>query len=337
MRVLRGILGGAAVLLAAAPALAGVGYSVIIESPPPVPDAPTLVRGEVAVLARAEGGVGDAGFAAYHVHPSGDPWVEQDRVVLQPLEGGRFGSTEPWSTGALPNGRYELEVRVWGEVPEYHADRPGTFARALLSTIVDNPPLAPRVRALTSVRAVRLKWRDVPTASREDFIGYRVWSVRARRCPAAPGAYDLVTETRGTDWAQLGAQPGHVCFRASSVRYSEATGMIESSMSSPIHILVRRRAPAAVLSGPAAPPRSASAAHGDEGPPKLGKFEEALPYETESEVVVADPGETAVSDKLPGSGRDLVNRLAVGLLLLTMAVHLRRFLWQPSPARRRTR
>jgi hypothetical protein len=330
MRILRGILGGALVLVAAAPALGGVGYSVIIESPAPVEGAPTVVRGEVGVQARAEGGIGDATSAAYQARPAGQPWVEKESLSLEPLPGGRFAASEPWSTHVLANGEHDLEVRVWGEVPSYDPDRPGTFARSVLRVVVDNPPLPPRVKATTSVRAVRLRWKDVPTAEREDFLGYRVRTARAKACPSGAEPYTLSAEIVGSDWSDLGAAPGHVCYRVSSVRSSDVTGTIESTMSGPIHVLIRAGVKASVLStGVTSPPRVASASDA-QGPPKQGTYDDTLPFASGGTLAEeAEGGSKAAARRIPGPGRDTAARAAVGLLLLAGALHLRRFLRAP--------
>jgi hypothetical protein len=117
-----------AVLAIAAP-VAAAGWSVSVDEPTAGGEGYAVVRGDVVVRASVSGGVGEARFAAYHARPSGGSWAEASSVAMARVGDGRFAAEDaPLATAELPNGVYDLEVRVWGEVPEYRPNNPSTFS-----------------------------------------------------------------------------------------------------------------------------------------------------------------------------------------------------------------
>jgi len=312
-------------------ASAGVGYSVHIEAPAPDPAGGTVVaRGDLGVQVRVEGGVGDATSAAFRLNEADGGWIDQERVDLAAVAPGRFASAEPWSTRHLPNDTYELEVRVWGDVPAYDPRNRGTYAVARMPLVVENPPPAPRPAATTGVRSVRVWWRDVPSAARSDFVGYRVWQAGGG-CPDDAGRYRMVGETRGTSWASYAVPPGRACYRVTAVRSSVVRGTIDSAMSGPLAVDVPATAAAAAISGgrTVVAPRTATVEAPAAGRPgDDGGYDEHLPYGVaqpepgEASEVAAAPTATSAGP-LPQGGPASA---AAGLLLLAGGFHIRRFL-----------
>lgn len=317
-----------ALVFGAAPARAGVGYSVIVDDPRGV------ARGTVVVRAHVTGGVGDAEFAAYRL---GGGWVSMEKTG----EGSFASSSSPWATEGLPNGDYQLAVRVWGEVPAYDASDPKTFAEQIVTVSVDNAPPAPHgVRARAADGGIDVSWPAVATAGRGDFRGYRVLAARG---PCGGAAYHEIAETSATALTQTDVRPGTWCYRVVALRASTVSGEIASAPSAVASVVLRA---ADVPSTTIPDGFGGVGATGDEasgGPPKPpalgdgslevsdGSFVEDLPYGPQT---VTQRAEGSASDEIeglasdePGVGpRQAVSLVAAGLILATFALLLRRFL-----------
>ena len=329
------VAGAIALALSSLPAWAGVGYEVVIEAPAEL-EGRSLVRGAVAVQARAEDGLGDASFGAFHVRAEETPWMEAERVDMKQLEAGRFLGAARWNSARVSNGEYLLEVRIWGEVPAYDPENPNTFARSVILLLVDNPPEAPAVRAKTGGGSLRLTWRRARSSERDDFYGYRVWVAPGRECPRDPERYSLAGESTTTSWGATGLRPGRYCYRVTSTRTSPVTGIVDSPFSAPLSLRIPALGSGApVLDAPRASAPSAQAAQ-----PKVrsrkreGKFAETLPY-AEPQIVApaAEPpgiATVAAEEARRTSSEEAAHRAAAGLLLLALAIHLRRLLRAPS-------
>ena len=318
----------AAAVFAAAPvAVAGVGYSTIVDSPRGV------ARGTVTVQAHVTGGVGDAEYAAYRV---GGNWISMEKVS----EGSFASSSRPWTTDGLPNGDYPLEVRVWGDVPPYEPNDPKTYASQVVTVSVDNAPPAPgSVSARPSAGGVEVSWGAVATSGRGDFRGYRVLAGRGRSC--ADATYREVAETSAAAFAHTGVSYGAWCYRVMALRASTVSGEIASVPSAAASVVLRApRVPTTQIpdgfggigangSRAADPPPAPVLGEG-----RLdvsdGRFDQDLPYgprtvtqEVEGEAPAAL---TELSDE-PGVGpRQGLTLVAAGLVLATFALLLRRFL-----------
>jgi hypothetical protein len=287
--------------LLAVPAGAGVGYEVDIEAPA------GAVGGTVVVLARAAGGVGEAEHAAYHVRPQG-PWVEGESVALDRAGEGRFESrTSPWDTAALPNGRYRVEVRIWGDVPPYDPAQPRTFARGVATVAVDNPPPSPAGLVSSSGSpSVRLGWDEVLTADRGDFLGYRVFRKRGSSCSGTV-AYTAVADVVDPFYASGDTPEGAYCYRVAAVRSSPVSGVILSPWSTAVRLeVVAFGAVAGVpgfVTGPgdAVPPPPPVLGEGDLEVSD-GGYREDLPYgsRTVTEALEQRPGTGEEAGPDPG-------------------------------------
>lgn len=319
----------AGLLLAGAPATAAVGYTARIEQPEPGPEGTRDVRGITDVVVRVSGGVGDATTAAYHLRPGG-PWSEAERVPLERTAEDRFEGT--LDTTGVPNDAYELEARVWGDVPPYRPGNPGTYASEVVTVRVDNPPPAPGAPSATATAgAVRLIWPSVETAGRSDFAGYRVWGRRGSACPGAISAYEQLAETTDTSHTTTIA-PGGYCFRVAAVRTSPVAGTISSAPSPPVRIGVPASAGSVASAGAAAgPPPPPGLAEGESVVPD-GGFGERLPYGPRTVRSGDEVAEEALRELGPDP-RATPLAVAAGLLLLVAAFHLRRFLRREAPGR----
>jgi hypothetical protein len=311
-------------LIASAPtATAGVGYSVIVDSPRGV------ARGSVAVTAHVTGGVGDAEHASYQIS-GGSP------VQMEKTGPGKFGGAT-LATEGLANGDYELEVRVWGDVPPYDPSDPGTYARQSVIVSVDNAPPAPSgVAAVASGSTVRVTWGAIPTSDRSDFAGYRVLGRSGTSCSGTSG-YRQIAELSAARFTAGGLAPGAYCYRVAALRSSPVSGTIASGLSAPVRATIGSSGGGGVPNdfgelgevGSAVPPR----------PPVLGdgslevsdgRFNDLLPYgpktitqQAESEAI---DGLTSSVDE-PGVGpKQAVSFVAAGLILSVAALLLRRFL-----------
>lgn len=312
-------------LLAMAPiAAAGVGYSVIVDSPRGV------ARGSVAVTAHVTGGVGDVEHASYQIS-GGSP------VQMEKTGSGKFGGVT-LATQGLANGDYELEVRVWGDVPPYDPSDQGTYARQSVIVSVDNAPPAPSgVAADASGSTVRVTWGAIPTSDRGDFAGYRVLGRSGTSCSGSSG-YQEIAELSAARFTAAGLAPGAYCYRVAALRSSPVSGTIASGLSTPVRATIGSTGGGGGVPNDfgklgevasADPPR----------PPALGdgslevsdgRFTEDLPYgpktitqQAESEAI---DGLTSSVDE-PGVGpKQAVSFVAAGLILSVAALLLRRFL-----------
>ncbi|HEX2032131.1 MAG TPA: fibronectin type III domain-containing protein [Actinomycetota bacterium] len=338
MRIGRIVLGtAAAVVLAAGPAMAGVGYSVQIDEPG------TIARGAVAVRAHAAGGVGDAEYAAYHVGPA---WSEGAKVPMDKIADAMFRAVQrPWDTAGLPNGTYRLEVRIWGDVPPYDPGDANTFARQVLHVSVDNAPPAPaNLSGAVASRSVRLRWAPVATADRSDFLGYRVLRKRAPSCAGASG-YVAVAETSATAFTGPPSAPGSYCFRVAALRSSEVSGVIASAPSAPLRVAVAPPSGAGGTvpadpgfvtgSGARAVPPPPPALRGGKLEVSDGAYGDRLPYGprtvTQGVDVEADGAPLSAREAGPDP-RQAPTLIATGLILAVAALLVRRFL-AGAPAR----
>lgn len=321
-------------LLAAliSPALAGPGGEVLLASPAPDALGDRVIRGRAVIEAWLEGGVSGASFGAFHVRGAG-VWSQGDAVGLHEVDKERFLS-EPWPSAGLPNGAYELEVRVWDEVPAYDPADPATFSARVFRVVIDNAPPAPeKVLGVASVRAARLSWTPVAEAERGDFEGYRVWAAPGVACPEALEDYELLAEFAGTSFASAGLEPGRTCFRVTAARFSATTGSIDSVLSAPLRLLIpataaqaARGAGGARVAGAPEPARLASE---DPTPPtREGTFRKRLPY-APGAPVEEPPALLArrdVTDEPGPIGASTARVLAGGSILLLSGIQLRLFL-----------
>lgn len=212
----------AAILASASPAGA-VGWSVSIESPG------AAASGVVVVRARAGGGVGQPTGAAYHVRSSGG-WSQGSAVGM-----GGSGAvwSASWATAGLSNGTYQLEVRMWGDVPPYASGDPTSYASRTVSVAVENAPPSPAGLSAALVAGEhRLSWTPIPTAGRSDFNGYRVWRSRGPGCGPGLSGYTKVAATDGSSY-RAPADPGAWCFVVTAERSGPVAGSVASGPSSP--------------------------------------------------------------------------------------------------------
>lgn len=320
------VLGAALVLTLSVPAAAAVGYTVTVEAPG------SVAQGSVTVRARVSGGVGDAMYAAYHVRPGGG-WQEGRKVLMERVEEGVFEArSRPWNTAALPNGTYQLEVRVWGDVPPYRSGESGTFAQQVVSVDVTNPPPAPSgLRGPSGLSSANLVWNAVRTASRADFAGYRVLRKQGSSCAGTSG-YRVAGTTAETGFRTTEVRPGIHCFRVVALRTGPA-GVVASPPSEPVRIRVVRGGGTVagalgllVGSSRGAVPPAPPPLRGGELIVSDGEYEERLPYG--SHEVTLGPGSEAAAQREPGLGgtRQTATAIAGGLILAVAALLIRRFL-----------
>jgi hypothetical protein len=348
------ILGSALSALAlatlfATPAFAGVGYTVTIESPYDGDDGIADVASVVAIRAAVTGGVGDAEQAAYHVRTDGG-WSSSASAYLPKSGDRRFGTD--WDSTGLANGDYELEVRVWGEVPAYDADDPATFASAVVPMRIDNPPPAPaHVTVTGSAGTMRVAWNAVSAADREDFLGYRVWVHDGSGCPGDLASYSQAASTEETSFGTAGVEPGAYCVRVTAVRRSAVSGEIASALSAPARIRFGEEGRATVAGGGKAGSTGVAGSGGGGGystgstsagapppPPDLyggevivadGKYGEELPYDRRTITQLAEEAAAeleADGGELGPSPRTGPMAVAAGLFMAVAALHLRSFL-----------
>jgi hypothetical protein len=310
-----------------------VRYSVAVGSPGPV------AVDTVAVRAVVSGGVSQDSaqprYAAYHVRTLGQ-WTENERYAMDQVADGVFESSLP--TALLPNDRYRLEVRVWGDVPPYDPKDPSTFARAVIDVAVNNPPPAPAgLQAASPSPGLRVGWQAVDTADRADFLGYRVLG-RQGRCGSNPSGYEAVGQVKETLFSGR-LEPARYCIRVAAVRTSPVSGEILSTPSTPARVVLAPDASAPILeeliTASGAPPQPPP-------PPELpdpnrlfsdARFAGDLPYHevvTTQAVLPARVRET--SNVGPGPDpRQGPMLVALGLILATGSFLVRRFLNVPRP------
>jgi hypothetical protein len=322
-------IAGLGLVAVASAAWAGVGYSVIVDSPR------GIARGAVAVRAHVTGGVGDAQYAAYQA--AGGAWE-----TMQPSGSGRFESAAPWDTDAIPNGDYDVEVRVWGDVPPYQPDEQRTYARQVVTISVDNAPPGPTgLHAAAGRSGIRLSWSAVPTADRGDFQGYQVLSKAGASCGGS-SAYRQAGQLSATSFSLTGLSPGTYCFRVVALRSSTVSGTVASAPSAVASAVVGEgsrghgRVPDAFdgsggSSGgeKASPPDAPALGEGDLQVSD-GEYDPSLPYGPQTITQQVDgravPG-FPVAEEEPGVGpRRAVSFVAAGLILAVGALLLRRFL-----------
>lgn len=320
----------AIVLAASAPAWAQqptVSYSVTIDSPG------SVAVGEVTLRVRVSGGVQEPEAAAYHLRTSG-AWSQGQSLRLSRTGEGTFeGSID---TVAIPNDAYRIEARVWSDVPPYDPGDPRTFARATLDLAVDNPPATPQgVEALTPATSLRVGWRAVDTAEREDFAGYRILLHRGRSCPPDISAYRTYEQPDGVFFTQEKVAPGDYCVRVASARASEVTGAVLSPPSAPVRISIEKGNDPIIqgdgivieTNEEAVPPPPPVLGDAD---PIIsdGEFVEDLPYGSQTitqEAEQADDGEPVSLEAGHDPKRTPV-LIAAGMILATFAGLIRRFL-----------
>lgn len=330
-RVLIPLIAAAAVW-AAAPASAA-GWTVTIREPAAGEDGYAPVRGEFPVQASVSDGVGEATSAAYHLRPSGGSWTEAGAVAMDRVGERDFAAAAPIRSGELPNGIYELEVRVWGEVPRYRPGNPSTFSSAVVEVRVDNPPAPPRDPAGgTTIGAYRVAWTAPAAAGRQDFAGYRVL-MRRGGCSGNPADYAVAGETEETS-LYVGAEPARYCVKIQSLRTSPVSGVVASAPSPPLRIRVPASsvgAPYAKGQSPPEPPPSAPSLGDGELIVSDKPFGEDLPYgsKTVTEKIAGEDGTAAGdTDELGPDPRQAPLAIATGLLMTVTALLLRRFLRQ---------
>ena len=348
----------AVVALATTAALAGVGYQVTVESPYGGDDGIADVRAVVPIRVSVSGGVGDAEQAAYHVRAGGG-WSSTASAYLPKTGETRFGTD--WDSVGLPNGDYQLEVRVWGDVPAYDADDPATFASSVVPMRIDNPPPAPsQVRVSGSAGTIRVSWGAVPSADREDFLGYRVWIRGGSGCPDDVSLYEEASQTEETSFGTAGVTPGLYCVRVTAARRSAVTGEVASPLSYPAIIRMKEDGTTSASGGPRGgkgpggtdAPAGGGYSEGSRSadpppPPPLlggevvvadGTYGERLPYDERTVTQLAEAAEAAEAagdtEELGPDPRTGPLAAAAGLLMAVAALHLRRFLrpGRPEPA-----
>ncbi|MGH2710229.1 MAG: hypothetical protein ACRDH9_03370, partial [Actinomycetota bacterium] len=231
----RALIPLAVILAAGAPALAqqpSASYSVTIESPG------SVAVGNVSLRVRVSGGVQEPEGAAYHLRNAG-AWSQGEALRLPKTGEGLFEASLETST--LPNDAYRIEVRVWSDVPPYDPGDPRTFARAVVDVAVDNPPETPQgVEALTPATSLRVGWRAIPTATRDDFAGYRVHVHRGKTCPSDITAYRTFVQPDGLLFTQEKIAAGDYCVRVSAARESALTDAVLSAPSAPVRISIAK-------------------------------------------------------------------------------------------------
>ena len=333
----------------AGPALAGVGYQVTVESPYAGSDGVAEARGSTEIRVSVSGGVGDAEHAAYHVRTGGG-WSPSASADLPRTGERRFATT--WDTVGLSNGDYQLETRVWGELPAYDPNDPATFASSTVALKIDNPPPVPgQLRLSGSAGALRVGWTPVATADRDDFLGYRVWVRGGSGCPEDLAAYPAPFHTEGSAYGTAGVSPGVYCVRIAAVRRSAVSGEILSAMSAPATIRMREEGTS--TGGVAGGEGKGSASTGGSGggyslnslsgappppPPLLGGdvivadgiYGERLPYSAKRirqlAAARAAQAEASGEGELGPDPRTGPVAIATGLLMAVIALHLRGFL-----------
>jgi hypothetical protein len=305
----------------------------------------------VAIRASITGGVGDAEQAAYHVRTGGG-WSSSASAYLPQTGERRFGTD--WDSSGLSNGDYELEIRVWGDVPAYDADDPATFASAVVPMRIDNPPPAPaHVRVTGSAGTLRVAWNAVSSSDRDDFLGYRVWVRDGSGCPGDLASYEEAASTEQTSFGTAGVEPGAYCVRVTAVRRSAVTGEIASVLSAPATIRFGEDGRASIAGGGKGGSTGvagtggggsgysvgSTSAEAPPPPPPLyggdvnvedGEFGEKLPYDKRT---VTQLAEDAAAAELAADGGELGHdprtaplAIAAGLLMAVAALHLRRYL-----------
>jgi hypothetical protein len=310
-----------------------VRYSVAVESPEAV------AVGTVDIRAVVSGGVSQDGaqpkYGAYHVRTLGQ-WTEDERFPLDQVADGVFESS--LATVLLPNDRYRLEVRVWGDVPPYDPKDASTFARAVTGLSVNNPPPAPAgVQAASPSPGLRLGWQAIDTADRSDFLGYRVLQ-RQGRCTSDPSGYGTVGQVGETLFSGR-LEPARYCVRVAAVRASPVSGEILSSLSSPVRVVLARDASVPILeeliTAAGQPPEPPP-------PPELpepsslysdARFAGDLPYDgmvTTTAVLPARVREASDVDPGPDPRQGPI-LVALGLMMVAGSFLVRRFLNVPRP------
>jgi hypothetical protein len=125
-----------------------------------------------------------------------------------------------------------------------------------------------------------------------------------------------------------------------ATRESELTGLLDSAFSPPVRVRVSASASSSggggVFGGTTEPPREASV-NVPTRKPKQGSFKKRLPYKPKVVQIpageVGDDGVVAATDPLSRtSSEEASHRVAAGLLLLAIAIHLRLFLRAPARA-----
>jgi hypothetical protein len=276
-------------------------------------------------------------YGAYHIRTIGS-WADGERVNMTRVGTGAFEA--PLVTDSLPNDRYRLEVRVWGDVPPYNPRDPNTFARSIIEVAVDNAPPAPAgLQAVSPSSALRVGWNGIDTADRSDFAGYRVFQWNGA-CTEDTSGYTVLAQVEGALFTQR-QEPGRYCLRVAAVRRSEISGELVSAFSSPVRVVLARPAAPRVLAGlvtasggrPIPPP-----------PPELpeptrvfsdARFAQDLPYDggvvttrvaVPARVRPAPAAVTGTAVPDPQQGPALV---ATGLIMLCGSFLIRRFLAAP--------
>jgi hypothetical protein len=324
------ILGGSA-----APAFAqpSPSYTITIESPG------SVALGDVVLRVRVTGGVREVEGAAYHLRNAG-AWSEAQSIRL--ARAGEDLFEDPIATSELPNDGYRIEVRVWSDVPPYDPTDPRTYARAVVDVAVDNPPPQPEgVQGLSPATALRVGWRAVPTADRDDFLGYRVFLRKGRSCPAELDAYTQVAEVQELLYAAETLRPGDYCVRVAAARISAVTDVVLSSPSAAVRIEVAKGNDPMVQGGgivfetteEAVPPPPPPLGEG-ETVTSDGEFIEDLPYGSQTVTQVAEgaPSDEAAAREAGVDPRRTPTLIAGALILVTLAGQLRRFL-RAAPGR----
>jgi len=217
----------AAIALGVPGAVAGTGYDVTIVAPGAV------AKGGIQVRATVSGtGIGDMKEGAFHVRFPGGSWSQGSSALLSRTGEASFASTQVWDTTGMTNGTYEIEVRIWGDLPPYRPDDRATFSWTTAEVRVDNAPPAPGAPSVTtSAGGAWLQWAGVPSAERSDFLGYRVWALAQSPCPSALAPYRDMGRVRETALALADLAPGYWCFQVTAERESAVTGLIASAPS----------------------------------------------------------------------------------------------------------
>ena len=326
----RPILAALVIALGAAPASAGEPSprrDVTLESPGGV------AVGSVIVRVRVAGGVRDAEQAAFDVRTSGS-WRQDSAFAMTRVGEDLFEAT--WDTTRWDNSVYQLEVRVWSEVPPYDPGDASTFSRTVGDVTVDNPPPAPRrLQGLTPAASARIGWPAVETSDRGDFDGYVVFARRGAACPSAIEAYRPLATVQHLVYVNDRLSPGRYCFRVASTRFSAVSGQVMSAPTPPLSVqIVAGSDPVLGLgTGTTAPPKPPP-------PPPLGEgeldvsdgdFVDDLPYGSQT-VTSAVEGEESSSVMATEAGVDprrTPTLVALGLVLAVLSLLLQRFLAAP--------
>ena len=325
------ILAALLIALSAAPAVAGEPSprrEVTLESPGAV------AVGTVTVRIRVAGGVRDAEQAAFDIRASGS-W-RQDSVFPMTRVGEDLFEAS-WDTTHWDNATYQLEARVWSDVPPYDPTDASTFSRTVGEVTVDNAPPAPRrLQGLTPAASARLGWPAVETSDRSDFDGYVVFARKGASCPSSIDAYRPLATVQQLVYVNDGLGPGRYCFRVAATRFSAISGQVLSPPTPPLRVeIVAGSDPVLdVGGGTASAPQTPPPPPLGEGEVAVsdGEFIDDLPYgpETVTSAVEGEESSSALATEAGVDPRRTPTLVALGLVLGVFSLLLRRFLAAPT-------